>query len=544
MYILGIGGSEHDFSATLLKDGEIICSIEDERLTRVKYSLQSDLSITPLAHEMRAIQYCLEEASISADQLDMIITNNLMNPIYIPDFGKEVIKINHHLSHAASTFFTSPFQESAIIVVDAIGTKIDEEQNIHETITLYSANGNQIKEVGKVSGKGIENPVSGWTLFENSIGRFYYRVTVEIGFKFLEEGKTMGLAPYGKDIYVEPFFRFYKMDKFEFKQSHEQKLEMVLFIRNVLSQTKDRFQTTADLAFAVQYHLEQAMIVMCNNLYEMTHSKNLCLAGGVALNSVANLKVLKNTPFEHIYIQPASGDAGTAIGAALYGYHILANKPYVSTNIPFSPYTGKKYSRMEIEKELEKYKAKIEFTEPDDYFETVASLIAEGYIISWFNGRSEIGPRSLGNRSIFVDPRRQEMKDTLNVRVKHREVFRPFAPIILEEHQTEYFELEHPSYYMLLVPPICKEKQSEIPAVTHVDGTGRVQTVSKLLNPELHALLSIFHKNTGTPVLLNTSFNDNGEPIVETPEDAILCFLKTDIDYLAIDGYIIQKKAI
>lgn len=544
MYVLGIGGSEHDFSATLIKDGEILCSIEDERLTRSKYSLQKDLSITPLAKEWRSIQYCLDQADITLNEIDCFFGNDLMNKDYIPQLPKQIVMLNHHLTHAASTYYTSPYNDAAILVVDGIGTLIDSSSNTHETISLYKGTNNEIKDIGKVHGSGIENPVSGWTLFENSIGRFYYRVTAEIGFGFLEEGKTMGLAPYGKETYVGDFKRFYSIDGYIFRQSHEQKLEMVVYIRNVLKNTKDRFHTTADLAYAVQHHLEQIMISICNALYDITQSKNLCLAGGVALNSVANLKVLENTPFENIYVQPASGDAGTSIGAALYGFHVLNNKPREDLNNLFSPYLGKNYSEREMLDSLDKHGNLINIEKPDDYVDAVAKLLTKGSIIAWFNGRSEIGPRALGNRSILVDPRRKDMKDILNKRVKHREGFRPFAPIVLEEYQTEYFELEHPPYYMLLVPKIKIDKQDKIPAVTHADGTGRVQTVSNKLNPQLHALVSSFYKQTGVPVLLNTSFNDNGEPIVESPEDALNCFLKTDIDYLVINGFIISKKVL
>ncbi|WP_400161932.1 carbamoyltransferase [Brevibacillus sp. TJ4] len=542
MYILGIGGSEHDFSATLLKNGEIVCSIEDERLTRVKHSLDRDLAITPLAKEWRAVRYCLEEASLSIDDVDLIVGNDLMNPRYIPDTKQEILLINHHLSHAASAFFPSPFEEAAILVVDGIGSRIDSRDRIHETLTLYHGNGNEIKELAKLGGKEIANPVTGWTMYENSVGRFYFRVTSEIGFAFLQEGKTMGLAPYGRDTYVKEFARFYSIDGYRFRQTFEQKLEMVSYIRDVLKREEHSFEAKADLAYAVQHHTETILLSICNELYKATGCKNLCIAGGVALNSVANAKILEDTPFQHVFIQPASGDAGTSIGAALYGYHVLSNRPREATGQLFSPYLGKQYAESEVLAALESCKESIQVEKPADCAETVAQLLTEGYIVAWFHGRSEIGPRALGNRSILVDPRRSEMKDILNARVKHREPFRPFAPIVLEEYQTAYFELDHPSYYMLLVPRVKPDKVEEIPAVTHVDGTGRVQTVSKKLNPYLYGLLEKFYEKTGVPVLLNTSFNDNGEPIVESPADAVKCFLGTDIDYLAINGYLVRKK--
>jgi carbamoyltransferase len=302
------------------------------------------------------------------------------------------------------------------------------------------------------------------------------------------------------------------------------------------------FEEMANIAYAGQYHLEQILLACANFLYRKTKSKNLCIAGGVALNSVANYKILENTHFENIFIQPAAGDAGTSIGAALYGYYHIMDQPMPSTKEKFSPYLGKNYSKQSIEQAIGLYKEKLLIVKPEHLFKETAKILSEGKIIGWFQGKSEIGPRALGNRSILADARNKDMKDSINSRIKHREAFRPFAPLVLENKQADYFSTDHPSYYMLLVPYIHEAKRDEVPSITHVDGTGRVQTVSETMNPVLHDLLSAFYDLTGTPILLNTSFNDNGEPIVETPTDAIECFLNIDLDYLIMDDYILSKK--
>ncbi|WP_245850844.1 carbamoyltransferase family protein [Paenibacillus herberti] len=384
-------------------------------------------------------------------------------------------------------------------------------------------------------------------IFENSLGAFYLTLTRGLGFKFLQEGKTMGLAAYGQDTYVDEFSQFYECsaETGSYKLTREHISLMNTFIDRILSAATndhDLFQRKANLAYAGQYHTEDAIIKLCRYLYKKTKVDTLCLAGGVALNSVANYKILEHTPFKKIFVQPAAGDAGTAIGSALYGNFIIGDQPWQPANSFFSPYLGKTYSNDDVEDALNRYKDVITVEEPVDLFGMVSKKIAEGNIIGFFHGQSEIGPRALGNRSILADPRNPDMKDTINLRIKHREPFRPFAPIILEEHQTQYFAMEHPSHYMLFVPPIHDAKHEVIPSVTHYDGTGRVQTISQKINPVLHGLLEAFYKETGVPVLLNTSFNDNEEPIVESPMDAVKCFLTIDLDYLVLEKYIIRKK--
>ncbi|WP_442602799.1 carbamoyltransferase family protein [Paenibacillus sp. KN14-4R] len=539
MRILGLGGSVHDFSASLLEDGNLTVAIEDERINRVKHSLQIDMSQYPY----KAYNYCLDARNIQISDVDLIVGNSILDKAYFQDLEDKVILINHHLAHAASTFFPSPFEDAAILVIDGCGSY--EDDIFVETTTYYYGTGTEINEIKKDCGKVFNKEPH--IQSENSIGFFYDIVSQSIGFSGFTQGKTMGLAPFGTDKYVNDFYRFYSIDdNGTFIQNRKQLKVLRWFITQTLASLKNRkeeqLQEMADFAYAVQYHLEKIVIVACNQLYNKTESENLCLAGGVALNSVANRKILSETPFKNIFIQPAAGDAGTSIGSALYGHHVLLKQPRLKANRLFSPYLGREYSNNEILYVLDCYKDRIKWEKLSDPSRETAKLLSEGKIIAWHQGRSEIGPRSLGNRSILADARNKDMKDIINSRIKHREMFRPFAPIVLEEKQGDYFELEHPSYYMLLVPNVRKEKQELIPSVTHVDGTGRVQTVSKKLTPPLYSLLTEFEKITGVPVLLNTSFNDNGEPIVESPEDSIRCFLSIDLDCLILHDYIIEKR--
>jgi carbamoyltransferase len=534
MNILGLGGSIHDFSACISSNGQIQHYVEEERLLKIKHALN-------IGRKMmlnKAAEYCLIESKVEETDLELIVTTDIVEPAYYSRFlNHDVSIINHHLSHAATSFFPSSFEEAAILVVDGRGSSIGEDSK--ETISFYYGKGNQIYELEKNSGKEYENLIS------NSLGFFYEEVTKSIGFEFLQDGKTMGLAPYGNETYVNKFHDFYQMDNQGlFTQSIPQLTSLNDFIKTELHHSIDPEQTKADLAFAVQYHIEKCLIDACLHLYELTKSKNLCLSGGVALNSVANHKIAEQTPFENVYIFPASGDAGTAIGCALYGYYSLKDNPRVldEKGPLFNPYLGKNYPSDEIIKAIDQYADELIIQKPEQISDYVSNLLVDGNIVGWFQGRSEAGPRSLGNRSILADPRRQDMKDTINRRIKHREPFRPFAPAILEEQTQTYFSTKHLSPYMLFVADIKPSKRSLIPAVTHIDGTGRIQTVSKKLNPKFHSLIESFYKKTGVPILLNTSFNDNGQPIIESPTDAIETFLKLDLDFLIIGEYVLAKQ--
>lgn len=539
MRVLGIGGSIHDFAACIIENGEVRIAIEDERLTRVKHSLDLDFE----RHGCKAVDYCLEHAGLTLREMDAIVVNDAVNPAYYRSFARLTTKVLHHDTHAASCYYPSGFEEAAILVVDGAGGLVDGK---HETVSYYAGGRDGMRPLKKVTGAMSAGDERYAPCVEHSMGYFYDLLSNGIGFYRLTSGKTMGLAPYGTKKYVGEFGDFYAMDdEGNFAQTAEQIARMKLFMKQALKAAirnkEDLFQTKADLAYAGQYHLEQMMLKAARYLHRVTGSKQLCLAGGVALNSVANYRILEETPFERLFIQPAAGDGGTAIGAAYYGYHMLLGQPRPAERKLFSPYLGRPYDTDEIASLLEAYAGQVEAHVPERLQDEVAALLDEGNIVGWFQGRSEIGPRALGNRSILADPRRADMKDIINARIKHREAFRPFAPIVLEEAQGEYFSTTHPAYYMLLVPYVREERRAEIPSVTHVDGSGRVQTVSKQLNPELYGLLSAFRRRTGTPVLLNTSFNDNGEPIVESPKDAIDCFLRIDLDVLVLDRFILRK---
>jgi carbamoyltransferase len=541
MRILGLGGSGHSFSACLVENGRVVCAIEEERLNRIKHSLLPDNSIE--IARAKAAKYCLHPFS-SSSEIDMIISNDFINPLYYSKYMNKIILINHHLAHASSAYFCSPFMETAILIADGCGSRMGPRKVGHtsenETTTFYYAHETTIREIKKTTGELHDGYFP-----SNSIGDFYDCITQGIGFKFLEEGKVMGLAPYGRDTYVQALSRFYSLDQQgNFFRTHQQMKNMRSFIQDIIhksSSEEESFQIRADLAYAGQYHLESILVHLCQYLYTQTQTKKLCLAGGVFFNSVANYKLLEQTPFEEVYIFPAAGDAGTSIGSALYGHYVL-NGQSREISSAWIPYLGKEYSNVEYLEAIEKYKGDIDVEEPEDLCDVVALLLSEDKVIAWFQGRSEFGPRALGNRSILANTSNDKMRDRLNQRVKYREWFRPFAPIVLEEFQNRYFSLTTPSYDMLLVSPIRKERQSEIPSAVHVDGTGRLQTVSKQRNPQLHELLTSFYQRTGTPILLNTSFNERGRPIVESPSDAIVAFLRMELDYLVLQNKLITKK--
>ncbi|MEN1987489.1 carbamoyltransferase family protein [Paenibacillus hubeiensis] len=542
MKVLGLGGSNHDFAACLIVDGVVQGAIEEERLTRIKHSLGLGLK----AVRCRSADYLLNHAGLSLDDIDFIVGNDILDPKYYERFKDRIILMNHHLAHASSSYYASGLEKSAVLVVDGYGSPVSQNSDMNETISFYHASGSSIELLSQVSGR--INRDREYPVFENSIGAFYLTLTRGLGFEFLQEGKTMGLAAYGSDSrFIREMSEYYRCgDEGEYHFSEEQAAGMAEYIKlqlNGAANDKELFIIKANLAYAGQHHVEKTMVQLSNYLYKRTKLDYLCLAGGVALNSVANYKILSQTPFKQIFIQPAAGDAGTAVGSAMYGHYILGKQQWAPLNEIFSPYLGKEYTSTEVEAALDAFKEKIKVSRPSDLYAKVADLISKGNIIGFFNGRSEIGPRALGNRSILADARHPKMKDIINERIKHREAFRPFAPIVLEEYQTEYVDMDHPSHYMLFVPPIHETKHSVIPAVTHQDGTGRIQTINKKLNPRIHQLLNSFYELTGVPVLLNTSFNDNNEPIVESPMDAVQCFLRIDLDYLVLGDYLLEKQS-
>jgi len=567
MYVLGISCYYHDSAAALLKDGNVIAAVEEERFSREK---NDD------GFPKQAIDYCMEEAGITGKDLACIAFYDksilkfdrlLDNYIAVAPRGlysftdvipkwlhkrlwiKEEIKKHlggypgkiyfpeHHLSHAAYTFFTSPFDESAILTVDGVGE--------WTTTSFGSAKDTKIKLI-----KNIEWP--------HSLGMFYSAFTYYLGFKVNEgEYKLMGLSSYGKPKYYDLI-----MDKLiDVKEDGSFRLNMKYFsftwdkvmvngkfqeLFGIPRRTEDSKteQIHLDIGASAQLVLEEILLKMARHVHEKTSMKNLCLGGGVALNGVANFRLLKEGPFDRIHIPPSPGDGGSAIGCASYAYYsILNNERIIETDnarmIANTAYLGPQYSNDEIKSFLETYNIPYKKYERQELLEHTAKLITEQNVVGWYQGRVEWGPRALGNRSILADPRNGTMKDILNEKIKHRESFRPFAPSILEEHTSEYFELDIPSPYMLLVTKI--KKPDKIPAVTHVDGTGRLQTVSREVNPLYYDLIKEFYKLTGVPVIVNTSMNVRGEPIVNTPEQAFDMLLKTDMDYIVLGNYIVGK---
>ncbi len=589
MRILGLKLVGHDTGAALLIDDRVV-AISQERLDRKKYSG---------AFPKEAVHYCLSSAGVTdiAD-IDMVAIEQISpTPVPLVKLLKEhgwwdkiadkVVFVNHHDAHAASAFFCSPFSEAAVLVVDSAGQISSLETGLFgaETESFYRGDTDGLHLFSR--NHSPANQFTGRLLNFSGVGNFYSQVTYFLGFGKHEEGKTMGLAPYGTGKFntafpetsfisrVSPSRTIFPSRlephpdtsaRYLFKKSiysrrsawkNVLKLAINLFQKkglayapqNHFTRTPDVFHQNprlskganlpdnlyTELASWTQYHLENVMIGYANHLHTVTGSKNLCIAGGVGLNSVANKKILDATPFENIFIQPAAGDSGLALGAALWASRQIKKIPAIWKME--NAYLGREYSETEILKALAGWK----YEKLSNPAQTAAKLIAEQKIIGWFQGKSEFGPRALGNRSILCSPIPSGMKDKINKQVKHREGFRPFAPAILEEEAKEYFELDCPSPYMLL---IAKVKKDSVPAITHVDGTARVQTVNASQNPLFYSLIQEFKKLTGVPVVLNTSFNDNGQPIVETPIDAIRAFPSTNLDALIIGNYLVFPKKI
>jgi len=566
LYVLGISCYYHDSAAAILKNGSVIAAAEEERFSRKKFDD---------GFPEKAINWCLKDARITPDKLDMVIFYDkpvlkferlidnyvavaprglysfldvipkwLHKRLWIKDqiqrhlnnFNGKIIFPEHHMSHAAYAFYTSPFNEAAILTVDGVGE--------WTTSSLGFGKGNVIK---------LTNDIR----WPHSLGLFYSAFTYFLGFQVNEgEYKLMGLASYGKP----KFYDLIKNELLDVKDDGSIHLNMKYFAftyDKVMTNKKfselfgvspreensEVLQVHYDIGASVQKVLEDILLKMVNFVYKKTKLKNLCLGGGVALNGVANYRILNEGPFENVHIPPSPGDAGSAIGSALYAYYSFSNKTRKvdngSNEISNHIFLGPKYSNEDIYKFLKKYNIPYQKFETELLLKTVAKLISEKNIVGWYQGRMEWGPRALGNRSILADPRDIEMKDILNEKIKHRESFRPFAPSILEEHLSEYFELDIPSPYMLFVAPV--KKPQKIPAVTHVDGTGRIHTVSRTVNPLFYDLINEFYKISDVPVLLNTSMNVRGEPIVNTPNEAFNMILKTDMDYIVMGNYIINK---
>ncbi|MFB0617872.1 carbamoyltransferase [Streptomyces sp. AGS-58] len=553
MLALGLGGSNHDFSACLVENGEIVVGIEEERLTRRKYAV----NVNSLANQ--CWRYCLTTRGVRLGEVESIVADDTLLPSCYFPFRSRTTLIRHHMAHAASTFYPSPFPEAAVLVVDGAGSLF--EGHGVETMTMSVGTGTEITEISKVYGTnwstdGLrEAKVYQAGDSDHSLGFMYKAVSRAIGFSLYEEGswyltedgKTMGLAPYGTDRYRARFRRYLDLLPEGRFHLHLKSGGLLHFVEHALDglEGDERFARGADLAWAAQDLLETAVLHAAHWLHRETGLSRLCLAGGVVLNSVANGKILRDTPFTDVFAQPAAGDNGCAVGCAYYGCHILGEQP--RPRGPKAPksaprpqrhtYLGRSYSTEEIQTALDA--SGLPHRRVARPARLAAGLLPRGALIGWFTGGSEFGPRALGHRSILADPRRAEMKDILNRKVKHREAFRPFAPAVLAHRAREYFELDIESPYMLLVAPVRDDKRQEVPAITHVDGTARVQTLTPEANGAFYELVERFGELTSVPVVLNTSFNDRGEPIVETPEQALAFFGPSRLDYLFLEDFVV-----
>ena len=570
MDILGISCFYHDGSASLLRDGVLIAAAEEERFTRKKHDSSFPIN---------AIKFCLKEGRIAGGELDFaifyektflkferILLNLLQSwprswpvfrqsiPLWLKDrlfirtfIAKQleikedkILFCEHHLSHAASCFYSSPFKEAAILTIDGAGE--------WATTTLGKGEGNKITSLEEIK-------------FPHSLGLLYSAFTAFLGFEVNEgEYKVMGMAPYGRPKYVGEIRKLIDfkddgsfisdMDYFSYHYSTMRtfsKLFEKLFGEPRLPKERHILHPYySDIAASIQFITEEIILKTANHLYSKTHSENLCMAGGVALNSVANWKTFKEGPFKNIFIPPSAGDGGGSLGAALYLYHHLLNND--RTFILEHAYWGEKYENQHIQETLERKGVNFEKCDDlDKIAEMAAQSIAKGEIVGWFQGRFEYGPRALGHRSILADPRRKEMKEILNEKVKFREGFRPFAPSILLGEVSTYFDIPNPGEcypirFMLFAAEVKQEKKNFIPAVVHKDGTSRLQAVTKTNSPLYYTLIKKFEEITGVPLVLNTSFNLRGEPIVNSPEDALRTFFKSGLDKLVIGNYIINRK--
>ncbi|MCC7261000.1 MAG: carbamoyltransferase [Candidatus Latescibacteria bacterium] len=592
MHILGLSCFYHDAAAALLSNGELIAAAEEERFSRKKHDF---------GFPTQAIRFCLQQGGIRVEDLDYVVFYEkpfdkferilmtslqtyprslkvfresmvtwLMDKLWVrhhieQELGlpkEKVLFTQHHLAHAASAFLASPYEEAAILTVDGVG----------EWATATYG-------VGKGTGIRLEKEIR----FPHSLGLLYSAFTAFLGFEVNEgEYKVMGMAPYGQPRYVDKVWKLIQqfddgsfaldMDYFTFHHSttrtYSRKFE-ALFGAPRPPETHFFTEGTgfpsyfgakpgnydelcrsnqhyADLAASIQKVTEEVLVRMASCLRRQTGMRALCLAGGVGLNSVANGRILRESGFEKLWVQPAAGDSGGALGAALHVYHTVLGKP--RRLVMQHAYWGQEYGNQEIEAFLQgEHIAYEKVPQESTLIDRTVDALTRGKVVGWYQGRFEWGPRALGNRSILADPRRAEMKDIVNTKIKFREPYRPFAPSVLAERAEEYFDLpdartQDPARFMLLVAPVCPEKHETIPAVTHVDGTGRLQTVFSQTNPRYHRLIEQFGQATGVPVLMNTSYNLRGEPIVTTPQNAYSTFARSELDLLVAGDCLVAKK--
>jgi carbamoyltransferase len=573
VYVLGINAYDHDVSACLLRDGEIAFAINKERITRKKHDG---------GFYQKVVDYCLAAEGISLDDVDLVVRNCYVLPVedlelrmvsqYVPEVmddheriqakrnplylskSNKVVTVSHHLAHAYSAFAACPFDEGAVMVVDGVGNYSSDvtepgqlTDNVNplarESESYYKFDGSRIETLKKVWLRPVRGFLSDEFYFMPGLGALYSRVSIYIFAHWNKCGEVMGLAPYGRPGVAKPLLAIDgdEVDVPEWDSAFDKPF--------LPEQERDweaspSMQHWKDIAWRAQDDAETLLLKRAIWLRELTGAKNLCMAGGVALNCVANGRIAREAGFENIWIQPAAGDDGIAIGCAYYGYLAILKKQ--RSSVIRHAYLGAPYSDQDARAAADGWLVRLQTinTSSKDICRDTAKLLSQGHVFAWFQGRSEFGPRALGNRSILADPRQDGMKNKLNKRVKHRQAFRPFAPVVLAERANEIFEGDEESPFMLLVKRVRPEWKDKIPAIVHVDGTARVQTIRQDQNERLYRLLQEFDAITGVPVLLNTSLNVKGEPIVETPADAVACFLGTGIDYLALHDMLIAKSAL
>ncbi len=574
MNILGLSFFYHDSAAALIKDGVLVAAAEEERFSRVKH----DSGFPELA-----IEFALKTGGITMDDVDYVVFYEkpfvkfermlltamatfpksaavfresmqrwISDKLWIKSMMSRQMKIpsskllfcDHHMSHAAAGFYTSPFEDSAILTVDGAGE--------WTTSTMAIGRGKKIEIIKEMR-------------FPHSLGLLYSAFTAYCGFEINEgEYKLMGMHPYGEPKYVDRIYDliqvgedgslWHDMQYFQYHHStndtltHEFERHFGRPRRDPKLQDQSLDPYYCDMAASIQKVTEEILLKMVTHLHEISGGmKNLCLSGGVALNSVANYKIMRDGPFDNVYIHPAPGDDGGSVGAAYWAYNQVLEQPRGPAL--GHAYLGSEHSNEEIEKFLRDNDIPFEFIEDDQaFYDYVADALVDGMVCGWFRGRFEWGPRALGARSIIADPRREEMKEKLNSKIKFREAFRPFAPSVLEERANEFFEIPEaekhfPARFMLYVAPVREEKRSDLPAITHEDGSGRLQTVYKETNPAYHGMIEAFGKRTGVPVVMNTSFNLKGEPIVESPAHAFNTFSLSGMDLLLLGNYIVKADA-
>ncbi|MDP4266814.1 MAG: carbamoyltransferase N-terminal domain-containing protein [Bacteroidota bacterium] len=558
MNILGISCYYHDSAACLVKDGEVVAAVQEERFNRIKNS--SDFPLN-------AINYCIQAGNISFNEIDYIgfyekpylkfsrviidhikafpysyrnflrtipnwLQDRLSLPIYLKkelSYEGKVLFIKHHLAHAASSFLVSPFENAAILTVDGVGEMA--------TLSCGIGSGNKID---------IKKEIH----YPDSLGLIYTAVTTYLGFAANSgEGKTMGLAGYGNPVYLDKFKEIvdiasdgsFRIDQSYFGFNKGKRMYSNKFVKTFgkpKSKNEEFNQRHYDIAASLQRLVEDTILAIAKNLYDETKVDKLCMAGGVSLNCVTNQRILEETPFKEIFIQPAAGDAGAALGVAMYIHNCMLDNPrsFVMNNA----YMGPEYTEEQMKRSLLKAGLDFKRYENDELTKYIAAKIADNNTVGWFQGRLEFGPRALGNRSILGNPCNNEIKDVLNKKIKQREPFRPFAPVVHEDKANDYFEMYGNSPFMLLAPRVKEDMKSKVPAITHIDGTARVQTINRDSNPILWDLINEFGKITGVYLVINTSFNRQ-EPIVCSPDEAISCYNRTKMDYLVLGNFVVER---